>query len=42
MKSNHDRRDRRVLGKLSADTKGPPGVVMEGTGLWNGHNSLTD
>ena len=32
---------RRVVGRVSTDTKGPPGVFMEGTGLWNGH-SLTD
>ena len=37
--SNDERR--RLLGRVSTDTKGPPGVVMEGAGLWNGHN-LTD
>lgn len=41
MKRNEERRERRVLGKLSSDTMGPPGVAMEGAGLWNGHSSLT-
>ena len=29
---------RRVIGRVSSDTKGPPGVFMEATGLWNGRH----
>jgi hypothetical protein len=32
---------RRPLGRISSETKGPPGVFMEGTGLWDRHR-LTD
>ena len=27
---------RRILGRVSTDTKGPPGVHMEGIGRWVG------
>lgn len=27
---------RELIGRISADTKGPPGIFMEGTGLWDG------
>lgn len=29
---------RRVIGRISVDTKGPPGIFMEGTGLWDGQH----
>jgi hypothetical protein len=41
MKAQRNREPRQVVGRVSTDTKGPPGVFMEGAGLWVGH-SLTD
>ena len=38
MKSQQDANVRRVIGRVSRDTKGPPGVFMEATGLWNGRH----
>lgn len=32
---------RRVLGRVSLDTKGPPGSAMEVAGLWNQKDALT-
>lgn len=29
---------RTVIGRISRDTKGPPGIFMEGTGLWDGQH----
>jgi hypothetical protein len=29
---------RTVIGRISLDTKGPPGTFMEGTGLWDGQH----
>lgn len=29
---------RTPIGRVSLDTKGPPGIFMEGTGLWNGQH----
>lgn len=34
---NRKRPVRRILGQVSADTKGPPGIYMEGSGLWDKH-----
>lgn len=28
---------RRLLGRVSLDTKGPPGIYMEASGLWDRH-----
>jgi hypothetical protein len=28
---------RRLLGRVSIDTKGPPGIYMEASGLWDRH-----
>lgn len=28
---------RRRLGRVSTQTKGPPGIYMEGSGLWDRH-----
>jgi hypothetical protein len=28
-------KQRRLLGRVSSDTKGPPGFHMEASGLWN-------
>jgi hypothetical protein len=36
MKSAHQQPSRRVLGRVTTDTKGPPGVHMEGIGRWVG------
>jgi hypothetical protein len=36
MKRQSKHKVRRVIGRVSTDTKGPPGVYMEVTGLWNG------
>jgi hypothetical protein len=41
MRKHEDRRARRVIGRVTTDTRGAPGIFMEGTGLWNGHG-LTD
>lgn len=41
MKPQRNARSRQVIGRVSTDTKGPPGVFMEGGGLWSGH-SLTN
>jgi hypothetical protein len=41
MKTQPDRKPREVVGHVSTDTRGPPGVFMEGGGLWNGQH-LTD
>lgn len=41
MKREERRNGRQVVGRVSTDTKGPPGVFMEGGGLWNGQH-LTD
>jgi hypothetical protein len=38
MKAHQNRAARRVIGRVSIDTKGPPGVFMEGTGLWDGRH----
>lgn len=29
---------RTLIGRISLDTKGPPGIFMEGTGLWDGQH----
>jgi hypothetical protein len=29
---------RKVSGRISRDTKGPPGIFREGTGLWDGQH----
>lgn len=36
MKLHSDENSRRILGRVSTDTKGPPGVHMEGIGRWVG------
>ena len=41
MNTQQNRPCRSVIGRVSTDTKGPPGVFMEDTGLWNGRH-LTD
>jgi hypothetical protein len=41
MKNHEQNRPHRTIGRVSSDTKGPPGVFMEGGGLWNGQH-LTD
>ena len=38
MKTQQKADARRVIGRVSRDTKGPPGVFMEATGLWNGRH----
>ena len=38
MKQDQKRSRRRALGQVTSETKGPPGIFMEGTGLWNGHH----
>lgn len=38
MKVRLEEKQRRQLGRVSSDTKGPPGVFMEATGLWNGRH----
>lgn len=35
MKVSQDRKQRRQLGRVSTDTKGPPGFHMEFSGQWN-------
>ena len=40
MESRQKRKSPRPVGKVSSDTKGPPGVFMEGTGLWNGRHLI--
>ena len=35
MKRISENARRRVLGRVSNDTKGPPGFHMEASGLWN-------
>lgn len=35
MKAPIEQKQRRPLGRVSSDTKGPPGFHMEGSGLWN-------
>jgi hypothetical protein len=41
METRRDRPGRRLLGRISIDTKGPPGAAMEASGLWNQHDGLT-
>lgn len=35
MKAALNEKQRRLLGRVSRDTNGPPGFHMEGSGLWN-------
>jgi hypothetical protein len=41
MKHESERKRRIHLGRVSVETKGPPGVFMEATGLWD-HRSLSN
>ncbi|HKC03500.1 MAG TPA: hypothetical protein VKC17_09380 [Sphingomicrobium sp.] len=36
MKASHEHRGRRLLGRISTQTKGPPGLHLEMSGQWNG------
>lgn len=36
MKLDQQAKSRRILGRVSTDTQGPPGVHMEGIGRWVG------
>jgi hypothetical protein len=36
MKVHQQGNSKRILGRVSTDTKGPPGVHMEGIGRWVG------
>ena len=38
MLSRKTQDSRTVIGRISLDTKGPPGIFMEGTGLWDGQH----
>ncbi|HWJ38161.1 MAG TPA: hypothetical protein VNR86_05315 [Sphingomicrobium sp.] len=31
-------KQRQFVGRVSIDTKGPPGIFMERTGLWDGEH----
>lgn len=31
-------KSRKLIGRISVDTKGPPGIFMEATGLWDGRH----
>jgi hypothetical protein len=42
MKAQENRKVRQVVGRVSTDTKGPPGIFMEVSGLWDRHSSLTN
>ena len=35
MKRSLEKGRRQLLGRVSSDTKGPPGFHMEASGLWN-------
>ena len=38
MPTPHSDKQRRLIGRVSVDTKGPPGIFMERTGLWDGEH----
>ena len=38
MKTQQKSKATRVIGRVSSDTKGPPGMFLEATGLWNGRH----
>lgn len=38
MKTQRNEKGRRVIGRVIRDTKGPPGMFLEATGLWNGRH----
>jgi len=40
MKSQADSKPRQIIGRISTDTKGYPGVFMEAGGLWDGRHQI--